>query len=1134
MAQNMDTEDATNGSPETQVVEWINQLDFSAPGKKVNLLRKIQELLIHQCPHALPGYLDDVLCHVNDRNQDVKKLLIGFMEEISKIKIELLPRMLGNLQLLLMDASVQVQKRVIQAANIVYKNAFVWICSSSDQDDNMEKSWNILNHIKLNILNMVDCENEGIRTNSIKFLEGIIILQTYRDENCERKSGDYALDDIPPMLSFIQRRTLEEESNHIFNLLLKFHNSQHISGVNLMACMSALCEVAKLRPKFLPKVIQSLSSLNSSLPPTLSQSQANSVKKHLKMQILNLVKHSSTNEMLPQLYQILTDLGMTTQELAKALPKGDRRYKRLLDIKNGEGVAKRARIDSPQSNSQSSDKSDVSAHFEPTNEDAVDNVTEKSLLEGLKNIDSVVNLVIVTMKNVPDEIPQYFPTLYEPISKSGVIVQQSSLAKLLMHVIKLDSKDASATDTAKITDEEERAKLKNALAKLESSKLESKIESVLNKMIDDNKNEESARDKEVFSSFDKDKGDKGLICPPTPTIPKLKQRVKTIKLHEVTKPLSREVREKLINGAVERVLRAERPAQEGGATASRMKMLATFAVSFGDQVRETILSFILDDIASRIDLALSWLYEEYCFIQGFNRKIVGTTNASKIDEKSFQNYNNVLCALITDIAELTDPSQEILRENLFRRVYLEAPFITGDALQYLKQVSIEPDKHAMGLNLLRDLIMYQPPKATKHISALLPLTIVKDNTVREAAIDKVVSIYKQPNEFTKKAIDKHAYLHLGFIALPDPPRDLMDIGSDRPIVSCIWDDDLYKVCLQLYLSLLPHNDELLVELCRVYVSIGADGKRCVLRLLEAPVRLLGHNNAALLSLIEECPKGAETLVTRVIHILTEKSLPSPELVSRVRDLYAKKVPDVRFLIPVINGLTKAEILSALPKLIKLNPNVVKEAFNKILYTHGEHRQSPVSPAELLVALHLIDTTKTELKFIIKATSMCFSEKQIYTCEVLGEVLHELVDQPQLPVLLMRTVLQAMSSHPTRLSSLVVSILHRLINKQIWEEKVVWVGFLKCCQRLNPQSLSVVTMLPPEPLRLLLTACPDISTSLRQALPSMTNILPHVNIVLSECSREPELNSTNNIEMLNKIDTVIDVMIPNEPLPPGMD
>jgi len=94
----------------------------------------------------------------------------------------------------------------------------------------------------------------------------------------------------------------------------------------------------------------------------------------------------------------------------------------------------------------------------------------------------------------------------------------------------------------------------------------------------------------------------------------------------------------------------------------------------------------------------------------------------------------------------------------------------------------------------------------------------------------------------------------------------------------------------------------------------------------------------LLLLVENCPKGAETLVTRCLHILTDKGVcvkerksvsvyaslnnkcrlyclyffdcivstvpPSPELVERVRDLYHKRVPDVRFLIPVINGLEK--------------------------------------------------------------------------------------------------------------------------------------------------------------------------------------------------------------------------------------
>ena len=72
---------------------------------------------------------------------------------------------------------------------------------------------------------------------------------------------------------------------------------------------------------------------------------------------------------------------------------------------------------------------------------------------------------------------------------------------------------------------------------------------------------------------------------------------------------------------------------------------------------------------------------------------------------------------------------------------------------------------------------------------------------------------------------------------------------------------------------------------------------------------------------------------------------------RVRDLYHKRLPDVRFLIPVLNGLEKKEVIQALPKLIKLNPIVVKEVFNRLLGTqHG--RCPPSSPAYLPAALRL--------------------------------------------------------------------------------------------------------------------------------------------------------------------------------------
>lgn len=106
--------------------------------------------------------------------------------------------------------------------------------------------------------------------------------------------------------------------------------------------------------------------------------------------------------------------------------------------------------------------------------------------------------------------------------------------------------------------------------------------------------------------------------------------------------------------------------------------------------------------------------------------------------------------------------------------------------------------------------------------------------------------------------------------------------------------------------------------------------------------------------------------------------------------------------------------------------MVREVFNRLLGMHGD---SPITPTELMVALHLIDASKADLKTVMKATSMCLSEKHIFTQEVLAVVLQQLMDQQTLPTLLMRTVIQALGSYP-RLSGFVMNILQRLILKQV--------------------------------------------------------------------------------------------------------
>ena len=169
----------------------------------------------------------------------------------------------------------------------------------------------------------------------------------------------------------------------------------------------------------------------------------------------------------------------------------------------------------------------------------------------------------------------------------------------------------------------------------------------------------------------------------------------------------------------------------------------------------------------------------------------------------------------------------------------------------------------------------------------------------------------------------------------------------------------------------------------------------------------------------------------------------------MRDLYAKRVADVRFLIPVLNGLTRQDIKAALPKLIKLNPEVVKKVFNRLLGVGTGDSQvkeiclfiylglfvkmflflGALSPANLLIDLHNIDPSKWDWKTIIKATGLCFQEKSMYTMEVLTIVLQQLMEQREIPLPLMRTVIQSVAIYP-HLTGFTMNILQRLIAKQV--------------------------------------------------------------------------------------------------------
>lgn len=1060
---------SSNQNAQNQLVTWINDAGMAAGNRKADLLRKINEIMIHQTPESVPLYLDTILSWVNDKSTEVKKQIVFLIEELSKLQPEFLPKIVSALLLMFTDSVIAVQKRVLQAGSIVYSSALTWICKSNADVAEKKSVWDMITRLKLQIANLIDSENEGLRTQTVKFLEEIVLLQSYSESI---DNDDFSLEKVPLDSPILTRSKLEEESAHVLDLLLKFHNSQHISGVNLLACMNSLSNICKTRPKFMPHVLRGFINLYSSLPPTLSQSQVLSVKKQLKCILVSLLKHPTSNEYFGQITQLLLDTGMTNQEIMKILPR-ERRYKRLGDRDLKEFVAKRIKLD-PLVESK-----DMTEPFDSKN------VTEDSLFDGLNNIGKVATLVFDTLsKNLPNSMPLSFNEQYKPISNAGSVIQKRKLAKLLYNLIQNIEEPVSyqpfLTSTTKIPllkDDDEKISLMNAVAKLqETTKVDkliesSKIESAVSKLMEETRLEQM-REK-----------DERVTIPLTPVIPKLKHRVKLLKLQEITMPIPKEIKEKLILQAVSRILRAEKDCMIGGAAQIRLKLISTFASSYSSEIRDLVLNYILEDPSNRIDLALAWLYEEFSYYRNYHNQPV----TLQPKQEKCSSYNNLLCGLITQLNERGDLVLENCKDVLLRRVYLEAPLITDEAVDYLKALILDDKLSVVCLEILEDLCLMRVPFAHKYIVPLLAQTLNHKAEIRDIALQSIMKLYNKNNERVVRVVEKSASLYVGFIGLRSPPVELMaDYHKMNNIF--IWSDDLYKLCLNLIMALYPYKEDLIIDVARVYGNANADAKRCVLRAIEAPVRQVVASSEmprpAFMRLLEECPKGAETLLTRLVHIITEKSPPTPELVSRVRDLYATRVSDVRFLIPVLNGLTKKEILAALPKLIKLNPVVVKEVFNKLLGLQNVNDEIlPVSPTELLVTLHLIDPIKADLKYIIKATALCFAEKHTYTQDVVAGVLQILVEEEPIPVLLMRSVLQALAIYPS-LSGLVLNILQTLIEKEVWLNKVAWEGWIKCCERVLPESVSVLLKLPAAPFMASMTA-PVLTAAVRLQVTSLS-------------------------------------------------
>jgi len=393
----------------------------------VTNLKQVQELVLHN--DLLDNFLDEILGFQNEKLVEVRRFVVGFVENACKKDPEYFPKVIMNLKMMLIDENANVVKKAIQTANQLYKAFIKWI-SKAKVTDLVESTWDVWSQIKVHLFALLDsAENDGIRTQCIKFMEMIVICQTHKDQY---STGDEFNIDYMTNNKLIDVEALEEEGKQVFEQLIIFHGTPHISSVNLMATMQTLTLIARQRSQlFFSKVIQALEALHANLPPTLAKSQVNSVRKQLKLQLLILLKHPislASSQYQSQITQLLADLGASQSEINKCLQEV---RKRAAKAEANAAEVKRIKLE-PDEDDEDNEPPIIPPSKITRNEanTAID-ITAEDIIPRLNIKSNISYIVLDSMLSQPDLMPDHFQASYTPVAAAGTSSQIKHLARLL-------------------------------------------------------------------------------------------------------------------------------------------------------------------------------------------------------------------------------------------------------------------------------------------------------------------------------------------------------------------------------------------------------------------------------------------------------------------------------------------------------------------------------------------------------------------------------------------------------------------------------------------------------------------------------------------------------------------------------
>jgi symplekin len=514
-------------------------------------------------------------------------------------------------------------------------------------------------------------------------------------------------------------------------------------------------------------------------------------------------------------------------------------------------------------------------------------------------------------------------------------------------------------------------------------------------------------------------------------------------------PLSGEQQAALCTASLVRILENHKTIAAAGGADLRIALLARLvAQSYEDtELLKVLQKHVLADYQAHKghELGLHVLYQ-----------LFADNACSDVDQpiSTSAAYDQFLLSLAQGLRDKISAGDKSLS-----RLLGEVPVVPITTLKLVEELcnpaigadSSKGEHVTAGLTALWSLILQRPPTRDTCLKMALKCTVHESDDTRAKAI-RLVANKLYPLSFVAQSIEDFATASLLSVvnhqSVDAAERDSVEEenngkpestnGDQRTSngvapMDTAGDDEAHQLsatartsevlslpeaqrCMSLFFALCTKRHALLRQLFQVYGRSPKAVKQAVHRHIPILFRTIGSSSQELLQLIADPPAGSENLLLQVLHSLTDGTEPSKELISTVKTLYDIKSQDATYLIPVLSSLSKDEVTPIFPRLVDLSNEKFQAALARILQGSA-HSGPALTPAEVLIALHGIDPHKdaVPLKKVMDACSTCLQQRTVFTQQVLAKVLNQLVEQTPLPLLFMRTVIQAVNSFPSLVS-----------------------------------------------------------------------------------------------------------------------